>query len=167
MNQGLDIPRPNFKRKFIIERQNTNDIAGLIVKGIRESLPQADNSKDFFKGETDKETLKNLWNYLRNNVKYKAEPIQAQSVKSLSRIYSDRNIGNDCKHFTTFVAIYCIKHKIPVKLRLVSFKDYDKTPTHIYPVAIVKGKEIPVDAVINQFNKNPDGIKYYKDIKLN
>lgn len=164
---GLDIPKPNFKNRFIIDRQNTNDIAGLLIRGIRESLPQAEKSKNVFKGKTTKETLMRLWDFLKYNVRYKAEPIQNQTIKSLARIYQDKNKGNDCKHFTSFVAIYCIKHKIPVMLRLVSFKDNDPTPTHIYPVALVGGKEIPVDAVIDKFGVNPVGVKYKKDIKLN
>jgi len=162
-----NIPRPNFKNQFIIDRQSTKDIAALIVKGIRESLPLAEKSKNYFLGETDKQTLKNLWTFLKKNVRYKAEPVTNQSVKSLARIYQDKNIGNDCKHFSSFIAVYCIKHGIPVMLRLVSFKPNDPTPTHIYPVAKIKGKEIPVDAVIDYFGINPPGVKYKKDINLN
>jgi hypothetical protein len=163
----IDIPKPTYKKTFIVDRQSTNDIARLIIRGIRESLPQAEKSKNYFKSPDRKKTLMRLWEFLKFNVKYKAEPITHQSVKSLSRIWEDRKKGNDCKHFTSFVAIYCMKHNIPVMLRMVSFKDSDSTPTHIYPVAIVEGKEIPVDAVINKFGVNPPGVKFKKDIKLN
>ena len=167
MNNELNIQRPQFKKVFIIDRQSAGDISKLIVKGIRESLQQAKNSAHQFTGTTQKQTARNLWMYLKHNLKYKAESLQNQTVKTLARIYNDKNKGNDCKHFTTFISTYAITHKIPVKLRLVSFNKYDKTPTHIYPVLTIQGKEVPVDAVINQFGVNPKGITYFKDIKLN
>jgi hypothetical protein len=163
----LDIPRPTYRNKLLTVTQSTKDITKAIIKGIRESLPQAKASADKFKGNTKVETLNNLWTHLKYRYNYQAEPVENQTVKTLARIYRDRNKGNDCKHFTTFVTVYCLTHKIPVMLRLVSFKQSDRTPTHIYPVAIVNGKEIPVDAVINQFGVNPRGVKFKKDIPLN
>lgn len=163
----LDIPKPNYQNKLVTPIQTTKDITKAIIKGIKESLPQAKASADKFKGSTKVQTLNNLWQHLKYRYNYKAEPTEYQTVKTLSRIYRDRTKGNDCKHFTTFITVYCLTHKIPVMLRLVSFKTYDRTPTHIYPVAIVNGNEIPVDAVINQFGVNPPGIKYKKDIPLN
>ena len=162
----LQLPAPNNKKTFIISRQSVNDISALIIRGIRESLPHAKKTIGTFKGRTQRETAENLWQYLKDNVRYEAEPNSTQSVKTLPKIYHDRNKGNDCKHFTTFIASYLLAAGIPVKLRLVSFKIFDKTPSHIYPVAIIGGKDVPVDAVINTFNKNPNGITFYKDIKL-
>lgn len=163
----LSIPAPKYKTKFITQIQNTTDITKGILKGIRESIPQARESKDVFKGRTKIETLNNLWKHLRTTYRYEAEPVEKQTIKTLARIYADRNRGNDCKHFTTFITTYCLQHKIPIMLRLVSFKNSDPNPTHIYPVAIVGGREIPVDAVINKFGVNPPGVRYKKDIKLN
>lgn len=163
----LGIQRPEYKSKLITTTQTTGDITRQIVKGIRESLPQARSTKDKFKGRTAVETLNKLWRYLKFYYYYEAEPVERQTVKTLARIYADKNKGNDCKHFTTFITTYCLQHNIPVMLRLVSFRSNDRTPTHIYPVAIVNGKEIPVDAVINKFGVNPPGIKYKKDIPLN
>lgn len=163
----LKLPAPNMKRTFIINRQSVNDISALIVKGIRESLPTARKTKEYFQGSTDLETCRNLWLYLKDNVKYKAEPIEDQSVKTISRIFHDKNKGNDCKHYTTFICTYLLALGIPVKMRLVSFNIFDKSPTHIYPVAVISGKETPIDAVIDSFGINPMGIRYKKDIKLN
>ena len=163
----LGIQKPKYRDYVITRTKYTSDITKAILKGIRASLPQARTSKDVFKGSTKKETLNRLWNYLKYNYNYKAEPVENQTVKTLARIYKDRNKGNDCKHFTTFITTYCLQHNIPVMLRLVSFKANDKNPTHIYPVAIVRGEEIPVDAVINEFGKNPKGVKYKRDIPLN
>ena len=163
----LALPRPKYKNSIISPMQTTGEITKAIIKGIRESLPQARATKDYFKAPTKIGTLNNLWTYIKKTHKYSAEPNENQTVKTLARIYADRNRGNDCKHFTTFITVYCLQHKIPVMLRLVSFKHNDKTPTHIYPVAIVNGREIPVDAVINNFGVNPPGVTYKKDIPLN
>jgi len=161
-----NIDAPNFKEKLVKHSQNTGDIAALIVKGIRLSYPQAKKIYKEFEGSNDLDTCYNIWAYLRKNVKYKAESAEDQTVKTIARIYNDRNIGNDCKHFTTFICTILLCYKIPVKLRLVSFNAYNSTPTHIYAVAIINGKNVPIDACINKFGVNPEGIKFKKDILL-
>lgn len=166
MNELANIDKPDFKRKFITNSQSANEIAALIVKGIRLSYPQGKKIAEGFKGATQKDTCYNVWEFLRNNFLYKAEPSSDQNVKTIARIYYDRATGNDCKHFTTFISTILICLGIPVKLRLVSFEEYNKTPTHIYPVAIINGKDLPVDAVINKFGENPKGIRWKKDILL-
>ena len=166
MNALANIDRPDFKSKFITNGQSAQEIAALIVKGIRKSYPQGKKICSEFIGSNQKETCYNVWEFLRNNVKYKAEPASDQTVKTIARIYHDRKTGNDCKHFTTFVSTILLCLNIPVKLRLVSFDPFNRTPTHIYAVAIINGKEVPVDAVINKFGANPDNVRYKKDILL-
>jgi hypothetical protein len=160
------IDKPDFKTKFITDGQSAHEIAALIVKGIRISYPQAKKIAHEFEGATKKESCFNVWKFLRDNVKYKAESIHDQTVKTIARIYYDRNTGNDCKHFTTFVSTILICLGIPVKLRLVSFNEFNKSPTHIYAVAMINGKELPIDAVINKFGVNPQGVRFKKDILL-
>ncbi len=82
--------------------------------------------------------------YVLNNVAYKEDRAGYQFIKSPARLLKD-GIG-DCKSMTIFVAscLYCLG--IPHKIRFVNFDGGDQY-THVYAVAIDRGREIIIDCV--------------------
>lgn len=159
------LPRPKYQSIIVCDKQTVKDIAGLIVYGIKESLPQAKAIANNFKGRTDEETCSNVWHYLKDKITYKAEPSNLQTVKTLSRLLLKDKQG-DCKHLTTACAslLLCLGFKI--KLRLVSFNYYSKEPKHIYCIATKKGQNYVMDVVMNKFGHEPI-YKHKTDIKIN
>lgn len=159
------LPRPKYQSIIVCDKQTVKDIAGLIVYGIKQSLPQAVKIAKNFKGRNDEETCSNVWHYLKKNINYKAEPSDLQTVKTLSRLLVSDKQG-DCKHLTTACAclLMCLGFKI--KLRMVSFNYYSKEPKHIYCIATKNGKSYIMDVVMPRYGHEPI-YKHKKDIKLN
>ena len=159
-----NLPRPNYKSIVVCDKQTVKDISGLIVYGIKTSVPQAEKIKKYFKGRNDYETCENIWNYLKDKVKYVAEPSNLQSVKTLSRLLLSDKQG-DCKHLTTAAASLCLALGFNVKLRLVGFNHFTKELKHIYCIAEKNGRQYIIDVVMNQYDHEP-AYKFKKDINL-
>jgi hypothetical protein len=153
MNLRSSIPSPEFRNKLIKKDQTTTDIAKLMLSCEFKSRADVKKIIHFFynKNLTVPEICFRVWKYLRENIKYIKEPSDKQTAKTINRIIYD-GFG-DCKHYSIFAVgiLKCLG--IPVRFRLVSFERYKKSPSHAYAVAKIKGKEIIIDACIDQFNK--------------
>lgn len=90
--------------------------------------------------------------YLANNVSYLEDPDGYQYIKSPARLLHD-GVG-DCKSMTMFVC--CCLHAlgIPHVIRFVNF-DGGSQYTHVYPVAIVGGREVIMDVCELDEKKQP------------
>lgn len=163
-NIAGQLSAPKMTTIFVCERQTVDDIARLMLRGIKASTEQAHAVRWYFEGETAHETCRNVWQYLRENVTYIRENPNLQTVKTLSRLLLHDKHG-DCKHLTTAACAILKACGIKCKMRLVSFKFYDTEPTHVYCVAYdEQGRQIFVDAVLNKFDNEP-AYKHKTDIK--
>jgi transglutaminase-like putative cysteine protease len=156
---------PDFRSEVIQGRQDAFNIANTIKRAILDSKAQSDSIAYKFVGENDYQTCKNLYNYIRHNIRYKKEQSSLQTAKTLGRILFDKNSGNDCKHFTIISCSILRSLKIPCKMRLISQNFYSVEPTHIYCVANVNGNDVILDACISEFDKEAN-YKYKYDIKF-
>jgi len=95
------------------------------------------------KGDSTIETCRNIWKYLIEKVSYKADGVD-QKIKSPARLIHD-GFG-DCKSYSVFTA--CILRYLQIKhfFRFTSYTN-KKEATHVYVVAVINNKEIPIDAV--------------------
>lgn len=158
----MRILKPKYKDILIVRNQNTSQIAGAVVKAIKDSDEQAQIIAPYLKGGTRLQTLKNVWQFSKNNIQYERESNNLQTAKTLSRIIADKK--GDCKHFTTTIASLLRALNIPYKLRLISQNFFSAEPTHIYLVSYVNGREIAVDGVLKSFGSEAS-YKYKYDIK--
>lgn len=158
----MKIIAPKYKDILIVRNQNTSQIAGAVVKAIKDSDVQAKLIAPYLKGGTRLQTLKNVWQFSKNNIQYERESNNLQTAKTLSRIIADKK--GDCKHFTTTIASLLKALNIPFKLRLISQNFFSPEPTHIYLISYVNGKEIAVDGVLKNFGSEAS-YKYKYDIK--
>ena len=133
------------------------------MKAIKESKEQAAIIAPYLKGKNKQQTLKNIFNFCKKNVKYVREPNELQTAKTLPRILADKQ--GDCKHYATLVASLCKALNIPVKLRLISQNFFNPEPTHIYAVSGIGSVEIVVDPVLKQFG-NEAIYRYKYDVKI-
>ena len=158
----MQILKPSYKDILIVRNQNTSQIAGAVVKAIKDSQKQAELIAPYLKGNSRLSTLNNVWKFSKNNIKYEREKNSLQTAKTLSRIIADKK--GDCKHYTTLIASILKALNIPFKLRLISQNYFSPEPTHIYIVSYVNGKEIAVDGVLKNFGTEAS-YKYKYDIK--
>ena len=158
---------------YVVSRfQTAGEIAGAIVKAIQESEPSAKYLSRYFKSPSKIQSLKRLFYFTKKAVPYKKESGMNQTAKTLPRILIDANkqksiggiIGGDCKHYSIVIGSIAKALNIPVKLRLIS-QGLTPTPNHIYCVARVNGRDIIVDAVLNDFDTEAR-YNYKYDVKI-
>jgi hypothetical protein len=103
-----------------------------------------------FKGSTVKQTCRNIFNWLKDNIEYRIEPAHLQTTKSLQRLVSDGY--GDCKHYSGFFAAILSALNIKHHYRFTSYNN-STTPTHVYVVAYNEDNQpIYCDAVLEVFN---------------
>lgn len=153
---------PDYKRKVEYVNGYNNDIQRVLERNFiaaRRSVEKNDFYKKF-QGRNLKETAHNVWNYLKNNVRYKEDGTEEQKIKMPPRLLADGE--GDCKSYSLF-ACAVLSHYAPVKFRYTSYRE-DPTPTHVY--CLVDNKYI-VDAVWHTFNEEkPYTYKYDKKMKI-
>lgn len=154
-------------KKILVSRyQTSGEIAGAILKAIKESKDSAEILAPYFKANSKKESCKLIFLFLKQVVPYVKESSNDQTAKTINRILKDaKKYGGDCKHYAIFSAGLCKALNISCKLRLISQKFNDTTPNHIYTVAVINGKEVVIDPVLNTFD-NEARYNYKYDINL-
>ena len=155
------LPDPVYKARLINSWQNTNNIIQAIADQHTKNLPDAKKIAKYFKGVDERETAKNIFNFLKSEIVYVVEPAERQTTKTISRFLADANKGNDCKHLSLFTntILQCCGYK-PV-YRFAGYSD--KKIQHVYSY-LPKSNTI-TDAVLPTFDteKTP---KIKKDIDM-
>jgi hypothetical protein len=165
------LPAYKGKEKILKDQQTTNDIINEILKGHKQYADQYKNISSFFVGSTPKNTLYNIWSFLKKEVKYVVEPEAKQTIKSPAAIIATgKTTGSDCKNYSLFIGGILQNvnesgsQKIPFCFRFTGYKFFDSNPQHVFIVAYPDtSKEIWIDAVLNKFDyKKPFTLKIDK-----
>jgi hypothetical protein len=171
------LPAFNNQKVLIKKNQNVNDIIKALAIAHNQYKNDYNKIAREFLGHSTKQTAFNIWNFLKKNVPYKAEPETMQTIKSPSAIIKTGLLGrqslysNDCKNYSLFTggilsALNRQGYKIPFVYRFVSYSLFDSIPGHVF-IVINPGnenKEIWIDAVLNEFNyKKPYNYKQDKN----
>ena len=129
----------------------------IIFANTPKAIQQCKKIAQNFKGVTELDTCKNIFNFLKNDITYRADGGH-QKVKLPSALLRER-VG-DCKSYSLFTGAILSNLGIPWKYVLVSYRE-DPTPTHIY---VVTDSGIIIDAVWGKFNseKKPTHKYYHK-----
>lgn len=102
-------------------------------------------------GSDDYETLRNVWKFVKNNVRYRADSRGHEKVKSPAALFE---IGRgDCKSFS--IAEAALLRALGFKGIRYRFAAYPETPTdvtHVYVVCKLRGKDVILDAVHKWFD---------------
>lgn len=154
---------PPFKNKNVLvkDNQQTNDIIKELLKGHEIYAADYDKISDkFWRGSVIK-SCRYVYNFLKNNVRYKIEPDTRQSIKSPSAIIATGSNGyNDCKHYSSFfgglIDSWSRKNKAgkPINwcYRFSNYKLFQDQPHHVFVVVKIGGTEYWCDAVLSNFN---------------
>lgn len=142
----------------LVADQSTNDI----IKAIEQAHYQHSNEykkiAQYFKGSTDRQTAQNIFNFLKENIVYKIEPGNRQTVKSPAALLA-HGYG-DCKHYSKFIAGILQQLQIPFVYRFASYKYGEKTPGHVFVVMNPGKNEIWIDPVLPSLDYRKN--YYYK-----
>ena len=105
------------------------------------------------RGETDNETLHNVWAFVRNNIRYRPDPSGHERIKSPGALFA-AGVG-DCKSFS--VAIGAVLRALGYQYRY-RFASYSPTSdySHVYIVANAGGRDWILDSVYKHFNREVD-----------
>jgi hypothetical protein len=146
------------KRILIKKDQGVPDIMSAMLSAHKIYAPEYDKiSQDFYAGDGI-QTAKNLFNFLKKNVKYKIESENNQRIMSPSAIVSLAK--NDCKNYALFImgVLDSLKRKglinNDIYYRFASYKLLDEVPHHVFAVIRdTDGSEYYIDPVLSTFNE--------------
>jgi len=142
------------------KHQNTDDIIEGILSANNKYAKDYTQISSFFIGSTPRQTCKNIWKFLKQNVNYKIESENRQTIKTPAAIIATgKTTGSDCKNLSLFTAgiLQDLKRKgiqnIPFVFRFSSYKFFNNIPEHVFIVAFPgTNNEIWIDAVLNEFD---------------
>lgn len=134
---------------------DTSDIMRTIMSVVNkdELKDQVCEFAKAFEGRTVEEQyqlLQKLWEFARFEIQYKIDPTGYQYIKHPGRLWADGS--GDCKSLSIFIYFVCRCAGVPCFLRFASY-DPDKEVRHVYPVAVIDGQEVIVDAVYHKFDQ--------------
>jgi hypothetical protein len=144
---------------LLVKANATNgELQRAIEAVIPQSTKQAAAFANRYKGKDEMATCKNIFDYLKNNINYKADG-DSQQVRLPSGLM--RTKQGDCKSYSVFTSAVLSNLGIPHKLVYAAYDPKDKTPTHIY---VMTDSGCIIDAVYGKFNaeKKPTYKKYKK-----
>ena len=146
----------------VVKRNASNmDLQRAIEAAIPTAVAQMKQRSNEFKGKTESETCKKIFDYLKNQITYKADGSE-QQVRVPSGLIRTRQ--GDCKSYSVFTSAVLTNLGIPHKLVYASYDPQDSTPTHIY---VITNKGCIIDAVYGKFNAEKKASnKKYKDMNI-
>jgi hypothetical protein len=147
----------------ILVKQNANnsELQRAIEAVIPAATKQAASIASRYKGKNEAETCKKIFDYLKNNINYKADGAN-QAVRLPSGLM--RTAQGDCKSYSVFTSAILSNLGIPHKLVYASYDPKDPTPTHIY---VMTNSGCIIDAVYGKFNAEKKATyKKYKNMNI-
>jgi len=150
--QGIDVTYKS--------QADNKDIRDLLVKLVPKAKSQMVEFSKGFKGRTNKETCKKIFDYIKSNFTYVADGGE-QIIKLPSALLKKR-VG-DCKSYSLFTASILENLKIPYKFVYTSYNN-NPIPAHVY---VVTEDGCIIDAVYGIFNaeKKPT-YRYTQDMNV-
>lgn len=144
------IARANGAKVLVSASGNTDDIIEAILDAVGEVRGQTrDFSRQF---SPDRAGMRDLWNWVKANIKYKEDPLGVQWIKEPARLWHDR-VG-DCKSYTLFIVSVLENLGLGYHIKFVNTeKRGSRIVNHVYPVAVMgDGEEVTIDAVHKKFD---------------
>lgn len=125
------------------------------------AVAQTKNIAPKFKGGTDSETCKKIFDYLKTQVRYDKDGF-TQKIKFPSALMRERS--GDCKSYALFTAAILKNLGIPFRWTYASYTPGVNVPGHVY---ITTDSGCIIDAVWGKFNseKKPFN-KFYKSMNI-
>lgn len=148
-------------RQIFMKRGYSKDIIDVCCMCLRDNVNQTLSIAEYIKANTmsDKDAILELVDFMIDRFEYEIDPVGEQIIKTPSRFLSDGK--GDCKAYSIFISSVLTNMNITNWLRFVDYSGEDYT--HVYCVALIDGKEFPIDVVALICNDIPIGFElFYK-----
>ena len=156
----MDLTKPYQNIQYRVGATN-KDLQRAIEAAVPAAVAQMKDQSNQFRGLSEKETAKKIFDFLKTQVHYKVDG-DNQKIKLPSALLRERE--GDCKSYALFTAAVLSNIKIPYKFVYASYNPYDRTPEHIY---VVTNKGTIIDAVWGTFNSEKKAsYKFYKPMNI-
>jgi hypothetical protein len=147
----------------IAYKQNASNeqLQSALEKALPGAAKQTKGISQQFKGATDSDTCRKIFDFLKTKVTYDKDGF-TQKIKYPSALL--REGRGDCKSYSLFTAAVLTNLNIPFKWTYASYTDGVKTPGHVY---ITTNSGCICDVVWGKFNseKKPYN-KFYKSMNI-
>lgn len=153
------VPQPSLEITDDFEKGDTNDIIYVVVKDDKEAMQAASTRKlaQLLETSDEYETCRKIFDNVKNNIQYVEDTTGHEIIKLPNALLYFKK--GDCKSYSVLIAdLLRGTHggKIMVEFWFISQDYFDKTPKHVYPVAILSdGTEVILDCVYGYFDKEP------------
>lgn len=104
---------------------------------------------DCLRGATERQTLENVWRFVRFNLRYRADQVGLERVKSPGALFTS-GVG-DCKSFSIAEAALLRALGFSYRYRFTAYEPGDFT--HVYVVADSSEGPVILDAVHTRFDE--------------
>ncbi|MGR3221394.1 MAG: transglutaminase-like domain-containing protein [Candidatus Anammoxibacter sp.] len=134
-----------------------------IISAINRAVPMAAKQSvklsESFRGSTDMETARNIWEFLKREITYIPDGYWFQDIRLPSRFLVTST--GDCKSYSVFTAAILENLGVPFSLRYASYSN-DPAPSHVY---VVLSDGTVIDGVWHKFNSEKK-YTYKKDYTM-
>lgn len=141
----MDDLRVNNESTLINPKGVTSDIVTAVIDCYQRNVGTVPQSLLRIVADCDDENIAyNIFVWISDNIRYKKDPDGQQWVKTPARLIYDG--CGDCKSYSILICSVLTIMGVKNKFRFVSY-DGTTNYSHVYPVAIIDGEQIPVDVV--------------------
>ena len=167
------VPVYEGREEVIVKRQSTNTIINEVLDAHTVFSPDYDLLVKNYSFKKSVPIEDQLFNFLKKNLHYNAEPSDYQSTRSPAGIVElgkEKNIGLDCKHYSGYTAGVLDALNRQAGYRkwdwYYRFASYDNNPAPGHVFVVVKNKsggELWIDPVLSRINQRFPGPWYQTD----
>lgn len=149
------------KNRVLKKKGYTMDIVKAVIEVYersKDTLPA--ELLSMCKGQDEEDICYFIGEWVNSNITYRRDPEGEQWIRHPARLIADGE--GDCKSYSILICSFLSAKGIRNKFRFVSYRGADYT--HVYPVAEIDGRELPIDVVALQQQGLPIGeeLKYKK-----
>lgn len=135
------ISRPKNRREVRRKRYRTKHIIDLVQEVLK---TDSDDTKEFARGfERNLRGLRELFDFVDYHFVYVEDPPGSQVVQTPAHLWESKT--GDCKSYTVFISSVLQNLGIPHLIRYAAYGT--KHFVHVYVVALLNGREVPMDVV--------------------
>ncbi len=153
------ISLPFHSRKNKTTNGKTRNIINVILNTVPLGLSNTRRLAPYFQAQSVYHTCLRLWHFLKSNIKYQIDPLGKQFIQTPSVTWWRKR--GDCKSYSVFISTILKNLNIEHRLKFVSFEP-DGEYTHVYIIVPYNGRQIIMDVVMPEFNKE----KHFSKQKL-
>ena len=141
--------KPDDVTKVMYKDGDTEDIINVILHADKYAARDTVEVAKKFERQNFKKQCRSIYDFVRKNIRYRADQNGHERIKSPSVVWKDKYA--DCKSMSILIGSILKNLGIKYAYRFAKYKSYGDF-THVYIVAEKSGRQIIIDATLDQFN---------------